>query len=64
VFVAMAGVLVALAIPHYRRLRAAVAAGDASEIERLSASPVPLAILVIGVGGLAFILWLMVVKPY
>jgi hypothetical protein len=57
-------VLVALAIPYYRRMRTAVAAGDAEEIERLSASNVPLAILAIGVGGLAFILWLMVVKPF
>lgn len=64
VFATMAAVLVALAIPHYRRLRAAVAGGDAAEIERLSESPVPLVILVIGVGGLAFILWLMVVKPF
>lgn len=64
VFVAMSGVLVALALPYYRRLRAAVAAGDAAEIERLSGRGVPLAILVIGVGGLAFILWLMVVKPF
>jgi uncharacterized membrane protein len=64
VFLGMSAVLVVLAIPYYRRLRAAVAAADRDEIERLSASPVPVAILAIGVGGLAFILWLMVVKPF
>lgn len=64
VFAAMAVVLVVLAIPYYRRLRTAVAATDAGEIERLSASPVPVAILIIGVAGLAFLLWLMVAKPF
>lgn len=64
VFLGMSAVLVALAIPYYRRLRAAVVAADGGEIERLSASPVPVSILVVGVGGLAFILWLMVVKPF
>jgi hypothetical protein len=64
VFAAMAGVLVALAIPYYRRLRTSVAAADAGEIERLSASPIPLAILVVGVAGLGFLLWLMVVRPF
>ena len=64
VFLGMSVVLVALAIPYYRRLRAAVATGNGEEIERLSASPVPIAILLIGVGGLAFILWLMVIKPF
>ncbi len=64
VFLAMAVLLVALAIPYYRRLRAAVASTDAVEIERVSASPVPVAILVIGLAGLVFILWLMVVKAF
>lgn len=67
-FVLMAGVLVALAIPYYRRLRAAVAAaadgGDAGDLARLTASPVPLAILAVGLAGLALILWLMVFKPF
>ena len=63
-FVLMAAGLVALAIPYYRGLRAAVAAGEAEQIERLSASPVPIAILAIGVTGLAVILWLMVYKPF
>jgi len=67
-FVAMAGVLVALAIPYYRRVRAAVAVAaetsDRSEIDRLAASPVPLVILGVGLGGLAVILWLMVFKPF
>jgi len=68
VFLGMAGVLVALAIPYYRRLRLAVAraasGGGVGEIDRLAASPVPLAILGVGVGGLGFILWLMVFKPF
>jgi len=67
VFVLMAGVLVALAIPYYRRLRAAITGAggaDMQEIDRLGASPVPVAILVVGLAGLAFILWLMVFKPF
>jgi hypothetical protein len=64
VFVGMSAVLVVLAIPYYRRLRAAVAAEDRGAIDRLSASPVPIAILLIGVGGLAFLLWLMAIKPF
>jgi hypothetical protein len=64
VFLGMSYLMFVLAIPYYRRLRAAVAAADGGEIERLSASPVPVAILAIGVAGLAFILWLMVVKPF
>jgi len=63
-FVLMAIALVALAIPFYRRLRAAVKAGEAEQIERLSASPVPFAILAVGVIDLAVILWLMVYKPF
>ena len=68
VFILMAGVLVALAIPYYRRLRAAItAASDGAnmgEIDRLGASSVPVVILVVGLAGLAFILWLMVFKPF
>lgn len=66
VFVAMAGLLVALAIPHYRRVRLAVeaAADNDEEIERLAASPVPLLILGVGLLGLAIILWLMIFKPF
>ena len=63
-FVVMAGVLVALAVPYYRRLRTAVAAADPGEIERVSSSPVPILTLVVGVAGLAFILWLMVARPF
>jgi hypothetical protein len=66
IFVAMAGVLVSLAVPYYRRLRVAVLAatdgGDA--IERIASSPIPLVILVVGLAGLALILWLMVFKPF
>lgn len=68
VFIAMTGTLVTLAIPYYRRLRLAVAHSAPGthneEIERLSASPVPMAILVIGLVGLGAILWLMVFKPF
>ena len=69
-FVVMAGLLVALAIPYYRRLRAAVAAagdgerGASDDLDRVAASPVPLAILVVGLAGLTVILWLMVFKPF
>jgi hypothetical protein len=67
-FLAMAGLLVALAIPYYRRLRVAVQRGMQDgrdeDLDRLAASPVPLAILGIGVGGLAILLWLMVFKPF
>jgi hypothetical protein len=68
VFFAMAGVLAALAIPYYRRLRQAVtvgaSGGDGEEIERLAQSPVPRTILVVGLVGLGVILWLMVFKPF
>jgi hypothetical protein len=68
VFLAMAGILVALAIPYYRHLRLAVARaasdGGGEEIERLTASPVPLVILGVGVAGLGVVLWLMVFKPF
>ena len=64
-FVVMAGVLVSLAVPYYRRLRSAVLAGPGGEeeIERIASSPIPLVILVVGLAGLALILWLMVFKP-
>jgi hypothetical protein len=68
VFLTMAGILVALAIPYYRRLRLAVARARSSsedqEIDRLAASPVPVLILAVGLVGLAAILWLMVFKPF
>jgi len=69
VFLGMAGTLVALAIPYYRRLRQGVARAAASgggneEMERLAHSHVPQAILSVGLGGLGVILWLMVFKPF
>jgi membrane protein implicated in regulation of membrane protease activity len=68
VFLAMTGILIALAIPYYRRLRLAVAQATSSrqdqEIDRLSASPVPVLILAVGLVGLVAILWLMVFKPF
>ncbi len=69
VFLGMAGILVALAIPYYRRLRQAVARASASgaaneQMERLAHSHVPQAILAVGFGGLGVILWLMVFKPF
>jgi hypothetical protein len=68
VFVAMTVILIGLAIPYYHRLRLAVAhaasRGDPGQIERISASPTPLLILVVGVVGLGVILWLMVCKPF
>ena len=67
-FLAMAAILVALAIPYYRRLRHAVAlaaaGGGNEEIDQLSQSPVPLTILAVGLVGLGVILWLMVFKPF
>jgi Predicted integral membrane protein (DUF2269) len=67
-FVAMTGALVALAIPYYRRLRVAVRRsahdGERGELDRLGSSPIPLAILFVGVAGLAILLWLMVFKPF
>ncbi len=68
VFLAMAGILVGLAIPYYRRLRLAVAGArsgsEYQEIDRLAASPVPVLILAVGLVGLAALLWLMVFKPF
>lgn len=68
VFVGMAALLIALAFPYYRRLRLAVAqaasAEGGEEIDRLTASPVPLVILSVGLIGLGVILWLMVFKPF
>jgi len=67
-FLAMAGILVALAIPYYRRLRQAVtraaSGGGGEEIERLAQSPVPLTVLLVGLIGLGVILWLMVFEPF
>jgi hypothetical protein len=67
-FAAMAGALVALAVPYYGRVRAAVdraSAGDGQgDLTRLLASPIPLLVLAIGAGGLGVILWLMVFKPF
>jgi len=68
VFVAMIGVLVALAMPYYRHLRLAVdraaSTGEDRELDRLAASAIPVVILAVGVIGLAAILWLMVFKPF
>jgi hypothetical protein len=68
VFVAMTAILIALAIPHYRRLRLAVAQAASDdgieEIERLSASRTTLVLLWVGIVGLGVILWLMVFKPF
>ncbi len=68
VFLAMAGILVVMAIPYYRRLRLAVARAasgqEDQETERISASPVPVLILTVGLVGLSAILWLMVFKLF
>jgi hypothetical protein len=64
VLVVLAGAGVGLAAPHFRRIRAALAAGDGDRLATALASPVPWVIFWIETGGTAFILWLMVYKPF
>lgn len=53
-----------LAAPYFRRVRAAVAAGDAERLAGTLASPVPRLVFWIETAGTAVILWLMVYKPF
>lgn len=61
VLLAVAGV--ALAAPHFRRIRAALGGSD-EELERVLASPLPWIVFWVETAGLAAILWLMVFKPF
>jgi hypothetical protein len=54
----------ALAAPHFRRIRAALSAGDATGLEAALASPTARIVFWIETAGVAVILWLMVYKPF
>lgn len=64
--VVLMGAAAGLAVPYYRRVRAAVAdpRPDAGELDRLLSSPRPLVIAWVGAGGLLVLLWLMTLKPF
>lgn len=56
-----------LAVPHYVRVRRAVAddaATTAEELDALLRSPRPIVIAVVETAGLLVIVWLMVLKPF
>jgi uncharacterized membrane protein len=55
---------IALAAPHFRRFRAALAAGDDAALERLRASRVPSTVFALETAGTLAIVWLMVSKPF
>ncbi|HEX6330852.1 MAG TPA: hypothetical protein VF129_06135 [Actinomycetota bacterium] len=59
---AIAGV--GLAAPYFRRVRAAVGAGDEDRLASALASPLPWALFWLETAGVAVILWLMVYKPF
>jgi hypothetical protein len=61
VVLAVAGV--ALAAPHFRRIRASLS-GDDAALEAVLASPLPWVVFWIETAGTAAILWLMVFKPF
>lgn len=61
---ALAAAGVAVAAPHFRRIRRALAERDGATLERLLASRVPLVVLVVETLGLAAIVWLMVYRPF
>jgi hypothetical protein len=59
---AIAGV--GLAAPYFRRVRAAVGAGDADRLASALGTPLPWVVFGIETVGVALILWLMVYKPF
>jgi len=62
--VVLASVGVAVAAPYFRRIRAAIASGDAAGLEAALDASIPWAIFGIETIGVAIILWLMVYKPF
>lgn len=71
VLIAMVGEMSMVARPYYRRVKEAVQLRPSGvprksdeELELLLRSPVALVNTVLGFGALAFILWLMILKPY
>jgi hypothetical protein len=64
VLAVLAAAGVGLAAPHFRRIRAALAAGDQDGLDAALSSPLPWAIFWIETAGTAVILWLMVYKPF
>jgi hypothetical protein len=55
---------VALAAPHFRRVRAAIGRGDATALDAALASPLPWVVFWVETLGVGVILWLMVAKPF
>ncbi|HET7237067.1 MAG TPA: DUF2269 family protein [Actinomycetota bacterium] len=55
---------VALAVPHFRRIRRALAEGDAAVLDTLLASSLPWVVFALETGGTLVIVWLMVYKPF
>ncbi len=71
ILIAMVGEMSMVARPYYQKVKEAVQLRPSGvprksdeELELLLRSPVALANTVLGFGALAFILWLMVLKPY
>jgi hypothetical protein len=50
--------------PHFRRIRRALAEGDAAVLDTLLASSLPWAVFALETGGTLVIVWLMVYKPF
>ncbi|HYY79963.1 MAG TPA: DUF2269 family protein [Actinomycetes bacterium] len=53
-----------LAVPYYRAVRQAAAAGARERLDELLGSARPLLLAVVETGGILVILWLMVAKPF
>ncbi len=53
-----------VASPYFRRIRAALSAGDESGLHTALASPLPWMLFWVETAGVGVILWLMVYKPY
>lgn len=54
----------ALAVPYFRRIRAALSEGDAAGLESLLAAPTPWTVFTLETVGTLILLWLMVYKPF
>lgn len=55
---------VVLAAPYFRRVRAAIAVGDAAALDTALSPKVPWTVFWVETVGVAIILWLMVYKPF
>jgi uncharacterized membrane protein len=55
---------IGLAVPHFRRIRRALATGDLAALDPLLSSRLPWVVFALETGGTLAIVWLMVYKPF